>query len=151
VSGAASVAIQQAIFTKLRADAPLGAMLPTSLFDGDVGKAVYDRPPASNYSELAVGVFPFVVIGDDTAAEFDTDDSEGQETTVTIHAWSRYPGKKEVKQVLDAIYNALHNKSLTVTGQIVIFIFFEFMETIADPDGLTQHGVIRFRLLTQGT
>jgi hypothetical protein len=149
MSGAAAVSSQQAIFTKLRADAPLGALLPTSLFAGDVGKAVYDRPPASNFSELAAGVFPFVVIGDDTVAEFDTDDSEGQEATLTIHVWSRYPGKKEVKQVLDAIYDCLHDSPLTVTGQTVIYIFFEFMETMADPDGLTQHGVIRFRLVTQ--
>jgi uncharacterized protein (UPF0297 family) len=151
MSGAASVSIQQAIFTKLRADGPLGALLPTSLFTGDAGKAVYDRPPASNFSELASGVFPFVVIGDDTVAEFDDDDTEGQETTLTIHAWSRSPGKKEVKQVLDAIYNSLHDKALTVTGQMVIYILFEFMETMADPDGLTQHGVIRFRITTQET
>ncbi len=149
MSGAASVAIEQAIYTKLRADVSLGALLANSILDGDAGKAVYDRAPQSNLSELASGVFPFVVIGDDTAAEFDDDDTEGQETTLTLHAWSRYAGKKEVKQVLDAIYNALHDKPLTVTGQIVIFIFFEFMETIADPDGLTQHGVIRFRITTQ--
>lgn len=149
MSGAAAIAIQQAIFTKLRADVPLGSLLANSILDGDAGKAVYDRAPQSDFSELAAGVFPFVVIGEDTAIEFDDDDTEGQETTLTLHAWSRYPGKKEVKQVLDAIYNALHDKPLTVTGQIVILVLFEFMETIVDPDGLTQHGVIRFRLITQ--
>lgn len=149
MSGAAAVAIQQAVFTMLRADSALGALLPTSMFAGDAGKAVYDRPPQPDLAELASTVFPFVVIGDDTAAEFDTDDADGQETTITLHAWSRYRGKKEVKQVLDALYNALHGVALTITGQISVYCFFEFMESMLDPDGLTQHGVIRFRIVTQ--
>lgn len=141
-------AIQVAIFTKLRADGPLGALLPASVIDGDAGKAIYDQPPQPSAPESSTG-FPFVVLGDDTATEWDTDSSFGQETTITLHVFSRATARKECKQIQDAIYNALQDASLAVTGHTAVLCFFEFSESFADPDGATQHGVSRFRILTE--
>ena len=48
--------------------------------------------------------FPYVTIGESTAADFSTKTEAGQEHTITIHAWSRERGRKETKQILARIY-----------------------------------------------
>lgn len=151
MSAGAMVAVQQAIFTLLRGDAGLAALLANSIIGGDTAnKAVYDVPPqvADSASDSA---FPYLVIGDRTVAEFATDDVDGQEHTVTIHAWVRAHGKKTVLQVLDAVYAALHDASLTVTGHSAVFCFFEFSGLVPDENPKVQHGAIRFRIVTQDT
>ena len=145
----AAFAVQQAVFDRLRTNAALAALLADSVIAGSPTEpAVYDVPPQEQLSEDP-SHFPYVVMGDDTAVEFDTDDVNGQETTTTLHIWSRYRGKKEVKQITDAIYNALHDATLTIAGQRAIYCFWEFSESVPESDVLVQHGVIRFRIVTQ--
>jgi hypothetical protein len=145
----AALAVQQAVFDKLRVNSTLASLLAESVLAGSPTEpAIYDAPPQQQESEAA-SFFPYVVIGDDTAAEFDTDDVNGQETTITLHVWSRYRGKREVKLVIDALYDALHDVSLTIAGQSTVYCFWEFAESVPDPDPLIQHGVTRFRIATQ--
>lgn len=105
---------------------------------------VYDDVPDNK-------VPPYVRIGETTDLEWDTDDSIGREATITIHSWSVYRGMKEVKDLMDAIKAVLHNQSLTVTGQTVVLVLQEFSETLVESDGLTRHGVQRFRILMEGS
>jgi hypothetical protein len=91
--------------------------------------------------------FPYVVIGDDTSIPWDTDDSIGTETTCTIHVWSRHRGRKEVKEIMRTLYEALHRQELSIIGGALVECMAEFQESFLDPDGLTRHGVIRFRLI----
>lgn len=116
-------------------------LLATSSLFLIVSDRVYDDVPQDT-------VFPYVVIGDDTSIPWDQDCKTGADTTLTIHAWSRYSGRKEVKDMLQAIYNGLHNFELNVTGGHNVLCQAEYEETFLDPDGATRHGVIRFRLLT---
>lgn len=118
--------IQAAIFAKLQT----------------VG-TVYDHVPQES-------AFPYIVIGDDTSTPWDTDDSTGSESTCTIHVWSRQRGRKEVKTIMQAIYDAMHRQELTITGGALVECAAEFQESFLDPDGITRHGVIRFRLITEG-
>ena len=143
----AAVAIQQAIFTKLDGTSGVTTLLAAHAFAAGK-KAIYDRTPQAAAPEDN-SAFPYIVIGDDTAAEWDTDDSAGQETKITLHVWSRYRGKRETKQILDALYAALHNATLTVTGHLALYCYWEFHESLEDPDGVTQHGVTRYRIVTQ--
>lgn len=145
----AELAIQQAIYAKLRTAAAIVALLADDLLEASPSApGVYDHVPQVPDSENAA-YFPYVVIGDDTAAEFDTDDVNGQETTVTLHVWDRRRGRARAKQVIGAIYSVLHNQPLEVSGQHVVFCFWEFSGSIPDPDLLTQHEVTRFRIATQ--
>lgn len=121
-------AVQQAIFGALVAQP---GMPP-----------VYDDVPEDS-------AFPYVVIGDDTSIEFDDDCGSGADSTLTIHAWSTYKGRAEAKQILDLIYRTLHRSNLVIAGNVTITIHAEYQATLLDPDGLTRHGVIRFRLLTR--
>lgn len=93
--------------------------------------------------------FPYVVIGEGDAGEFDTDTEVGQEHRPLIHIYDRHRGKKIVKETQQAIRNALDNQPLDLTPDAnLVFIYYEFSEVYLDPDGLTYHGVIRFRALT---
>lgn len=109
-----------------------------------VGAPVYDNVPQDT-------AFPYIVIGDDTSIPFDTDDSIGSEVTCTIHVWSRYRGKKEVKEIMGAVYASLHRASFAIADGALIECVSEFAESFVDPDGLTRHGVIRFRLIVETT
>lgn len=126
-------AVQAAIKTSLLADAT---------FTASVGTRVYDHVPDSP-------TFPFVTVGESTAIPFDTKDLTGMEQTVTLHVWSRYRGRKEVKDIMAAAYDVLNRGTLSVSGHVFHDCTFEFADTFVDPDGLTYHGVARYRVITQ--
>jgi len=110
---------------------------------------IYDAVPQSTAGD-SNAAFPYIVVGDDTFDEWDTDEDLGYQATVTIHCWSRYTGKKEVKEMQDAIYSTLHRYPLVVSGYNVVDVIFEFAETMLDPDGKTRHGVQRARIILEG-
>ncbi len=142
-------ALQQAIYARLSADASLIALLAADVYEGSPSRpAIYDHvlQPSDAGSSSA---FPYVVIGDSSAISFDTDDVNGQEATVTLHVWDRREGSLRAKQVADAIYSSLHGADFPVFGQNLIFCYFDFRESIPDPEPLTKHEVIRFRIVTQ--
>lgn len=139
--------IQKSIYAKLRADANLYILLARDVQDKSKS-AIYDNVPEAVDSG-SDNVFPYITIGDDTAIDWDTDNSQGKEATLTIHSWSRYRGRKEVKEIQGAIYNALHLSNLIITGYHSVLMVSEYSETLVDPDGLTRHGVQRFRLIVE--
>lgn len=105
-------------------------------------------PPV--YDDVPENVpFPYVVIGDDVSAAFDDDCGSGADSMVTIHVWSTYPGRAEAKQILDLIARTLHRSNLVIAGNVTITIDADYQMTLLDPDGVTRHGVIRFRVLTR--
>lgn len=105
-----------------------------------VDARVYDDVPQNT-------AFPYVVVGDDTSIDWSQDCSLGAESTITIHVWSRYSGRKEAKQIMTAIYETLNRKELTISGAQNVICHFDYEDTFLDPDGATRHGVIRLRLL----
>ena len=143
----AEYAIQQSIYSALRANANLSALLAKDINNKN-NSAIYDNVPESVDSGND-SVFPYVTIGDDTFLEWDTDNSVGKEGTLTIHSWSRYRGRKEVKEIQGAIYDVLHLSNLNITGYYSVLMLSEYSETLVDPDGLTRHGVQRFRLIVE--
>ncbi len=105
-----------------------------------VGDRIYDRVPQNSD-------YPYLVLGDDTSLPWDTDNTTGSENTLTLHVWSRYYGRKEVKDIMKAIYDCLHRKNIEVSGAHTVLCQHEFSESFLDPDGITTHGVIRFRII----
>ena len=132
----ASWPLQEAVYTALTGASAIAALVSTR---------VYDEPPA------AEATYPCITIGDDTVEEMGTKTPDISEHTITLHAWSRYNGRKEAKQILDAIKATLHHNLLTVTGHTVVEAVFEFAETMLDPDGETVHGVARYRFIVEDT
>jgi hypothetical protein len=111
---------------------------------------IYDDSPGQPDGKPAVN-FPYIVLGDDTGVPWDTDDVLGTEATITLHVWSRYRGKKECKTLLGLIYTALHRQAanLSATGYTFVDCLFEFSTVMDQNDGITRHGVCRYRLLIE--
>jgi hypothetical protein len=111
---------------------------------------VYDHVPQQRDSGSDVS-FPYITVGDDTHVPFDTDDSVGAESTITVHAWSRKRGRAEVKGIQAGIREALQRFDLDVEGFALVTIEFDYSESFMDQDTLTRHGVQRFRVLLDQT
>ena len=130
-----STALQQTIYTALTADVPLMAAIV----------AVYDDVPQVADSGAASD-FPFVTIGEDILRDWSTNTWSGAEALITIHTWSRLPGRKETKAIQDLIYTALHRATLTIAGHTSVLIDFQLSDSFLDPDGKTRHGTQDFRV-----
>jgi len=128
-------ALQTAIFAALSADADVKTHI------GDPARIFDHVPPES--------VFPYLVIGEATSGPFDVKTHEGMEQTLTLHAWSRYRGLREIKDIMTAVTKALDQQALSLVGHTLVLLRFEFATTFLDSDGLTRHGVQRFRAITQ--
>ncbi|MEC9346062.1 MAG: DUF3168 domain-containing protein [Pseudomonadota bacterium] len=132
MSGHATLAIRKAAYAALVADSDVGAL---------VGDRIYDAPPE--------GVtFPYVQLGDSIVTDNDTQTVNGSEEDLVLHTWSRQRGRKETDQVQAAIYGALHRQDLQISGQTLILCNRTFEQVLRDPDGVTYHGVSRYRFLT---
>lgn len=112
--------------------------------------AVFDDPPGQA-DGLPYESMPFIVIGDDTVIPWDTDDTLGASTTITLHVWSRYNGRKEANTILGEIYRDLHRNAagLTLAGYHIVDCLHEFSTVFKEIDGVTRHGVCRYRITIQ--
>ena len=133
-----SWALQQAVYTALRAE----AVLITLAGDGTSPERakVFDHVPQNE-------TFPYLTIGPTTQLPWDTKDSDGMEHTIEVHCWSQYAGQSEIKRMMAASMDAVDNKALIVTGHTLVLLQFTFGQTVSDPDGITRHGIQRFRAL----
>ena len=129
-----SFALQSSVYSTLSNDNTLSSTYGASVFD--------DVPEDTSY--------PYITIGEDNISEFGTKDLDGTTSTMTIHIWSEYKGSKETKQIMDRIHDLLHDSSLSVSGFNLINMRFEFSDIMRDPDGITRHGVMRFRAVLIG-
>lgn len=138
MSAAALWPLQQAVYDRLTADAGLTALLA----EGAAG--VFDHVPQAS-------AFPYVTIGEASAVpgELASKTEPALAQSLTLHVWSRDRGFGETKRILAALTAALDDAPLTVAGQTLVALRFEFAATFLDPDGLTRHGVQRFRAWTQ--
>jgi hypothetical protein len=127
-------ALQKAIHAALTADMGLVALLGgPSVFD--------DVPPRS--------AFPYVTLGQSTERDWSTATEDGAEHLVTLHVWSRKVGRKETREIMEAIRMALHDRPLAADGHRVANIRHEFSEARRDADGETYHGIMRYRAVTE--
>jgi hypothetical protein len=127
--------LQQAVFAALSADAGVKSLL------GDPARIFDHVPPSSD--------FPYLVLGEATTTPFDAKTEDGMEQTLTLHTWSRARGLRETKEIMAAAVKVLDGPSLALSGHTLILLRFEFAATFLDSDGLTRHGVQRFRAITQ--
>ena len=131
----AQFALQSSIYTALNNDSNLTTTLGASIFD--------EVPEGSST--------PYVTIGEDTAIDYSAGSSDGADVTINIDVWSEYKGSKEAKQIMDRIHDLLHNSNLSITGFNLVNLRFEFSDILRDPDGVTRHGVMRFRAIILGS
>ena len=122
-------ALQQTVFTALDQSSTLQNLVTD----------VYDFVPEST-------AFPYVKIGEQTMVDDGTKDKKGSNFTLEVHTFSRYRGSVEIKNIMSVVYDILHESSLSVSGASLVNMRFEFSDIIKENDGLTTHGVQRFRV-----
>ena len=139
--------LQQAVYDALSGDSVLQGLtgqVPARVFD-HVPQDLWAAPDSDgNYP-------PYVVIGQSKTQDFDSKTSNGCEQVLTIHSWSRHHGFKKTKEIMAAVVDALDRQSLIVAGHDLIQIRFEFSDTFLEEDGVTRHGLQRFRALTEAS
>ena len=118
--------------------------LNVSAITSTLSCGVYDEVIECNSS-------PFITLGEENSLDYSTKDLDGTDVTINLHIWSRYKGSKETKEIMDKIHDLLHNSNLSVSGFNLINLRFEFSDILRDPDGVTRHGVMRFRAIILGT
>lgn len=123
-----SLELQKSIFNRLDGDSTLQNLVTD----------VYDFVPENT-------AFPYVKVGEETSLDNGTKTLQGNEHTLVIHSFSRYRGSKQIKEIMSRIYALLHESSLSVSGASLVNLRFEFSDVIKENDGLTSHGLQRFR------
>ena len=130
----AGLALQRAIHAALAGDGVLVGLLG--------GPQVFDDAPQ------ATG-FPFVTLGATTERDWSTATEDGAEHIVTLHVWSRKAGRKEAREIMEAMKGVLHDRPLAVDGHRLVNLRHEFSEARRDADGETYHGIVRYRAVTE--
>ena len=126
--------LQSSIYQILIADAPLNGLLG--------GAKVYDDVPRGT-------AFPYVTIGESLVRDWSTGSDEGNEHIVTVHAWSRAKGRKEVQSIVQAVRDALHDRQIPLSGHTLINLRQELSDARRERDGETYHGIVRYRAVTE--
>lgn len=138
MSGHVGTALQKAIFDKLTTAlltaGPGGTPVPVLDFVGQAQKP------------------PYVVIGDgDRTEAWDTTTEVGGDHVVMLHVYcANDRSTSETKGLLKLCYDALHDQqaSIPVVGHKLLHLLQEAEDVLKEPDGLTFHGVARYRALT---
>lgn len=129
---APGVELHVALVTAMKGN---GALM--ALVDG-----IYDKPPANPWGALAA----YVSIG---ASDVGIDDAEcvdGEEHNVQIDVWSRAVGQVKCKAICSAIKAVLHQAELVLDTNALVESELQLYRVFSDPDGLTTHGVLQFRI-----
>ena len=125
--------------------------LQTTIYNALNVSAITTTLSCGVYDEVIEGnTYPFITLGEETTIDYSTKTATGSETTINIHIWSQYKGSKQTKEIMDQVHDLLHDSNLSVTGFNLINLRFEFSDIMRDPDGITRHGVMRFRAIILG-
>jgi len=130
--------LRETVVATLKAHAGLAALLATDPLDGT--PAVFDHVPQD-------AAFPYVLVGEPVGVDHDTDDTLGWDAEVTIHQWSRFRGFGEVERIQRETDEALNRAEPVVVDARIVTLHRVSVDGVLDPDGLTRHGIHRFRAI----
>jgi hypothetical protein len=131
----AETALAAAIRAALMGNAAVKSLL------GDPAR-IHDDPPLDP-------VFPYVTLGRVESRAVDASGAPALEHVLTLHVWSRYGGRAEALDVIAALRGALHDAALSPAGHMLVFLFASFADVFRSGDGITTHGVLRLRAMTE--
>lgn len=107
-----------------------------------VSDRFYDDPPPDV-------TFPYITIGRVDSRPIDSSAREALEHSLTLHVWSRYGGRAEALEVIAALRGCLHNAALDVVDRRLVLLFAQFADVFRSGDGITTHGVLRLKAITE--
>jgi hypothetical protein len=120
--------LQTAIFSLLSGDSTL---------DGLIGNnKIFDSIAPQDTA------YPYVIIGLETIRDVGTKTLDGNVYNVDIDVWSQYRGQKEIKEIMERIYNLLNNATISVSGSNSVMSYVVNAVTLTEVDGITRHGIV---------
>ena len=94
--------------------------------------------------------FPFISFGPSDSTIDDAECITGVIETLQLDCWSRYRGGfKEIKQLMRAAKEALHQYSADLGTDALVSMEVVGLRVFRDPDGLTSHGVITLQAIIE--
>lgn len=117
------------VLEKIYADLDLA--LTEEVYNGD---ALQDAP------------YPYVILEAMELNQQDTNTETGFDGTFNVHTWSIYDGSQEASTIQKTIYDTLHRNEFDTTNWCLSQIGQQFVNLTTGPDGITRHGVQRFRI-----
>jgi len=97
-------------------------------------------------------VWPYIAFGTPIggpSASFTTRDTEAEDNVVIVDAWSKYPGDKEISEMMNNVVQAITSSALSITDYddpyIAILDYSDIIDDSAESGGPVKHGVARFR------
>lgn len=130
----ASWSLQQAIYAALTTNAALLSQLG--------GPHIYDDVPQRT-------PFPYLTLGQSSVLDWSTGTDDGHEHLLTLHVWSRAGGRAQVQDIMASIEVALDDQPLTLVGHRLINLRHVLSEARREADGVTYHGIVRLRAVTE--
>ena len=94
-----------------------------------------------------VDPFPKIWLEDGGADDWSNKDDNGLEAFVNLHVGSQKEGTKEIRGLMDKCHGALHNVDLVLANGQSVLCQFVRHDVVIDSDGVTRHGIMRFKLL----
>lgn len=89
---------------------------------------------------------PYIAVGEDTSVPDGTKTYDAEEITHTLHVYSTYNGKKEVKEIMNLALESITKEPLTLSGgftaEMAELDLMQVMEINGSP---AKHGIIRLR------
>lgn len=121
----------------------------------DLQSAIYTTLSDSSSLDSAIGnnkvfdsiapqgtAYPYVLIGTEATRDIGTKTLDGNVYNMDIHVWSQYRGQKQVKEVMEIIYNLVNNATITVSGASSVMSYVVSTSTFVEVDGITRHGLV---------
>jgi hypothetical protein len=130
----AALDLQAAVVAALAVDADLAAL---------VGNRIHDGAPRATD-------FPSITFGEAGQADWSSDREPGGDVRLTLHVWSRAIGKREAWTIIGHLMRLLHDAPLALDDNALVLLRVTFAEVRLDPDGQTEHGVVRLAALVEG-
>ncbi|EJN11852.1 hypothetical protein PMI42_04867 [Bradyrhizobium sp. YR681] len=116
-------------------------LLATPALFALIEKRIFDRVPAKPD-------YPLVTIGNIQVLPESADGVDAAESIVTVHVWDQYKRADKAKPVGALVISALHEEELQTDGVGTQSILLESANYLRDPDGVTNHGILTFSILT---
>ncbi|MCG8442229.1 MAG: DUF3168 domain-containing protein [Caulobacterales bacterium] len=129
--------LQKAVVSALSADVAVQGAL------GDPAR-IYDEPP----DEV---IFPYATFGQSETRPADGDAAPMHEHVLSLHVWSRYGGRREAKETVGLMREALHGAPLDLAsdGWRLVNLRATFADVFRVGDGRTTRGMLRLRAVTE--
>lgn len=113
-------------------------------------KALIGSSPRINPIQTEDWPGSYIEIGDGQELPDEAECIEGSELYFDVHIWSRADGNfSDVNKIGTALWAAIKTATITLTENTFVLIERSSFRRLRDPDGVTLHGVLTLRALTE--